>query len=111
MQTAEVTPTQMAYGGAAVARHEGRVLFVPYALPGEQVRVSVPPGTKRWAEAPLLDIVKPSASRVTPPCPHFGPGKCGGCQWQHAEYAAQLQYKTEIVAEQLRRIAGIESPP
>lgn len=110
MHTIEVTPTQMAYGGAAVARHEGQVVFVPYALPDERVQVAIPPSTKRWVEGHLTDIVEPSAARVTPPCPHFGAGKCGGCQWQHADYPAQLHYKTEVVRDQLQRIGGIESP-
>jgi 23S rRNA (uracil1939-C5)-methyltransferase len=110
MQTIEVTPTQMAYGGAAVARHEGQVVFVPYALPNERVHAVIPPGTKRWVQGHLLDIVEPSAARVTPPCSHFGMGKCGGCQWQHADYLAQLHYKTEVVRDQLQRIGGIESP-
>lgn len=110
MQTIEVTPTQMAYGGAAVARHNGQVVFVPYALPDERVHVAIPPKNKRWVEGHLLDIVEPSAARVTPPCPHFGMGKCGGCQWQHADYLAQLRYKTEVVRDQLQRIGGIETP-
>lgn len=111
MQPVEITPTQMAYGGAAVARHEGQVVFAPYALPDETVEVAIPPSTKRWVEGVVVDIVKPSTARVTPPCPHFGIGKCGGCQWQHADYAAQLRYKSEVVRDQLQRIGGIEAPP
>ncbi len=111
MHTVQVTPTQMAYGGAAVARHEGQVVFVPYALPDERVDVAIPPGTKRWVEGDLVDIVEPSAIRVTPPCPHFGMGKCGGCQWQHADYPAQLRFKTDIVRDQLTRIGGVKEPP
>lgn len=110
MHTIEVTPTQMAYGGAAVARHEGQVVFVPYALPDERVQVDIPPSTKRWVEGTLVAIVEPSAVRVTPPCPHFGAGKCGGCQWQYADYPAQLHYKTEVVRDQFQRIGGMDSP-
>jgi 23S rRNA (uracil1939-C5)-methyltransferase len=111
MHPIELTPTRMAYGGSAVARHDRQVVFVPYALPEERVMVTIPPDPKRWVQGQLVHIVEPSASRVTPPCPHFGMGKCGGCQWQHADYPAQLQYKTEVVRDQLQRIGGIESPP
>lgn len=110
MHPIEVTPTQMAYGGAAVARHDGQVVFVAYALPDERVAVTVPPSPKRWVQGQLLTIVEPSAERVTPPCPHFGLGKCGGCQWQHAAYTAQLHYKTEVVRDQLQRIGGLDAP-
>lgn len=109
--TVELVTEQMAYGSAALARHEGQVVFVPYALPGERVRVRLRPTTKNWAEAELLEVLEPSPDRIEPRCPHFGPGKCGGCQWQHADYEAQLRYKTEIVREQLQRIGKIAEPP
>lgn len=111
MKMVELSPTQMAYGGSAMGRDEGQVVFVPYALPDERIQVSIPPSPKRWVEGTLVDIVEPSADRVTPRCPHFGQGKCGGCQWQHADYAAQLRYKTDVVREQLRRIGGIDEAP
>ncbi|MBA3534952.1 MAG: class I SAM-dependent RNA methyltransferase [Ardenticatenales bacterium] len=110
MEIIEVVTEQMAYGGAALARHEGLVLFVPFALPGERVRVRVPPTTKRWVEAELVEVLEASPERIVPLCPHFGPGKCGGCQWQHASYEAQLRYKSEIVREQLERIGKIQEP-
>lgn len=111
MTLIEVTTEQMSYGGHALARHEGRVLFVPYALPGERVRVRLPATKKRWAKVELLEVLAPSPERIEPRCPHFGPGRCGGCHWQHARYEAQLQYKQAIVIEQLERIGKIERPP
>lgn len=102
---------QITYTGAALARHEGRVIFVPYALPGERVHVRVPDGNKQWSEAALLEILEPSAERVEPPCPHFGPGKCSGCQMQHASYEAQLRYKQAVVREQFQRIGKIADAP
>ncbi len=110
-EVVELVTEQMSYGGSALARHEGRVIFVPYALPGERVRVRLRPTKKRWAEAELIEVLEASPDRVVPRCPHFGPHRCGGCQWQHARYEAQLRYKSEIVREQLERIGKIESPP
>lgn len=107
----ELTLDRMAYGGAALGRHEGRVVFVPYALPGERVRARLTRQHKRWAEAELVKVLEASPDRVTPRCPHFGPHKCGGCHWQMAGYAGQLRYKTDIVRDQLRRIGGFSDPP
>ena len=100
--------TGMAHGGAAFGRHEGQVVFVPYALPGETVLVEVETVKKGWARARLLEVLEASADRVEPACPHFGPSGCGGCHWQHSQYTAQLRYKTEVVRDQLRRLAGLE---
>jgi 23S rRNA (uracil1939-C5)-methyltransferase len=99
--------TQMAHGGPALGRHEGKVIFVPYALPGETVRVEIETSKKGWAQARLVEVIEPSPERVTPACPHFGPDACGGCQWQHMSYTAQLAHKTEVVREQLARLGGL----
>ncbi len=111
MQTIELTTEQMAYGGAALARYEGKVIFVPYALPNERVRVRVTFTNKRWVKAELLDVLEASPERIEPLCSHFGPQRCGGCHWQHIQYEAQLRYKYEIVCEQLQRIGRIKEPP
>jgi 23S rRNA (uracil1939-C5)-methyltransferase len=97
--------SDMAYGGEAVGRFEGKAIFVPYAIPGETVRAQVVTDKGRFARARLLDILTPSPYRVPPPCSHFG--VCGGCHWQHVEYKAQLEYKRSIVLSQLQRIAGL----
>jgi len=110
METIILELTGMAHGGAALGRQEGRVIFVPYALPGETVRVEITEDKGRYAFARLVDVVEPSPDRVAPPCPYFGPTGCGGCQWQHIEYSAQLQFKTEIVVDQLTRIGSLAAP-
>lgn len=111
MQIIDLTTEQMTYGGAALARHEGQIIFVPYALPNEQVRVRVRSTKKRWAKAELIKILEPSPERIEPACIHFGASRCGGCHWQHIRYEAQLRYKHEIVCEQLQRIGRIDDPP
>ena len=101
--------SDMAYGGAAVGRHEGKAVFVPGGIPGEEVRVEIVQDRPRYARARLLKVLAPSPERVAPPCPQFG--RCGGCQWQHVEYGAQLRYKQRIVESHLQRIGRIPSPP
>ena len=112
----------MAQGGEAIGRDvTGRVVFVPYAIAGEEVVVEIVEEKRNYARARLVEIVKPSSSRVTPRCPHFLPppsltgegrgGDCGGCQWQHIAYDAQLRFKTDIVREQLARIGKIADAP
>lgn len=103
--------TKMAHGGSAMGRYQGKVFFVPYALPGETVTVEVETSKKRWAKARLVEVIEPSPERVTPACPHFGPHACGGCQWQHARYSAQLAYKTDVVRDQLFRLGGLAEVP
>jgi 23S rRNA (uracil1939-C5)-methyltransferase len=66
---------------------------------------------KNWARARLLEVLTPSPDRVTPPCPHFGAHACGGCQWQHLDYAAQLRCKTAVVRDQLARLGGMSDAP
>lgn len=103
--------TQMAHGGPAMGRYQGKVIFVPYALPGETVVVEEEVSKKGWARARLIEVMEPSLDRVPPPCPHFGPGACGGCQWQHIRYSAQLAYKTDVVRDQLARLGGLTDIP
>lgn len=107
MELLEVTVGPVAHGGHCVARHEGRVLFVRHALPGEVVRVRVTDDSQaRFWRADAVEIVSPAPERVAPPCPVAGPGGCGGCDWQHATGEAQRALKTTVVAEQLERMAG-----
>ena len=97
----------MAHGGEAIGRLEGRVVFVPRGLPGEIVDVELVRDKGDYARGEIVEIVRAAPERVEPPCPYFQAG-CGGCQWQHAEYSAQLRFKQQIVAEQLRRIGHFE---
>lgn len=99
--------TDMANGGDALGRDEnGRVIFVPFAIPGEEVRVEIVEDKGRFAHARLQEVVEPSPQRIEPRCPHFG--VCGSCHWQHIEYEAQLTYKREIVEDQLVRIGHLQ---
>ncbi|MBX9388599.1 class I SAM-dependent RNA methyltransferase [Streptomonospora nanhaiensis] len=97
----------VAHGGWCVGRHNDRVVFVRHTLPGELVRVRVTEETKRFLRADAVEVLEPSPDRVEAPCPFAGPGRCGGCDWQHASLEAQRRIKGEVVSEQLRRIAGI----
>ncbi|MEY9910844.1 tRNA/tmRNA/rRNA uracil-C5-methylase (TrmA/RlmC/RlmD family) [Catenulispora sp. MAP12-49] len=98
------------HGGFCVARHEGRAVFVRHALPGERVVAEVTEGSAKdsfW-RADAVEVLEASEDRVEPPCEYAGPGRCGGCDWQHAAYEAQLRIKGEVVAEQLRRLAKVD---
>ena len=106
----EALVERVAHGGFCVARHEGRAVFVRHALPGERIVAVVTEGHERdrYLRADAVEILEPSADRVVPPCPYAGPGRCGGCDWQHVTPEAQRRLKAEVVAEQLSRLAGIE---
>jgi tRNA/tmRNA/rRNA uracil-C5-methylase (TrmA/RlmC/RlmD family) len=103
----EVGP--VAHGGHCVARHDGRVIFVRHALPGERVLVQVTDDShSRFWRGDAVEVLDPSPDRVSPPCPIAGPGLCGGCDFQHVALPAQRRLKASVVAEQLRRLAAIE---
>lgn len=107
----ELVPFAMAHGGSALGSHEGRIVFVPFGIPGERVRVEIVEDKGRYTRARILEVVEPSPDRADPPCPHFGPGLCGGCHFQHIDYAAQLRFKRDVVIDQLTRIGGFRQPP
>ena len=98
----------MAHGGSALGRHQGQVIFVPYTIPGETVRVEVVESRTRWARARLVEILEASPHRVEPLCPYFGVDRCGGCHFQHMAYEAQAEFKGAVVADQLARIGGLD---
>lgn len=104
-----VTVGPVAHGGHCVARHEGRVVFVRHGLPGERVVVRVTedrhPG---FCRADALEVLEASPHRVERPCPHSGPGRCGGCDWQHVAPEEQRRLKAAVVREQLARLAGVD---
>lgn len=104
----DVELTGMAHGGSALGRHDGHTVFVPYTIPGERARVQVVRAKGRTLFARGLTLLEASADRVFPRCPHFGPGRCGRCQWQHIAYPAQLLLKQDVLADQLARIGGLE---
>lgn len=105
MKTIDIILSGIAFGGDAVGRHEGKAIFVPYGIPGEYVRVQITHDKGRFARAEIIEILKASPHRCSAPCSHYG--ICGGCHFQHVSTAAQLEYKQQIVTDQLSRIAGL----
>ena len=101
---------KLTYGGDAMGRLEdGRAVFVPFGLPGERVRIRLVEEKKNFARGELIEIFEPSPERIAAKCKHFG--ECGGCHYQNLLYETQLKAKTEILHDQLQRIAKIENPP
>jgi 23S rRNA (uracil1939-C5)-methyltransferase len=104
LEPVEVELTDAAFGGEAIGHlPDGRVVFVPHALPGEAALIQIQQQKRDFARGEVAVLERPAPGRVEPPCPYFAAG-CGGCSWQHAEYALQLRLKQAIVADQLRRI-------
>lgn len=102
----EVETERLAFGGEAVARFGGLAIFIPFAAPGERVRVRVTQRKKNFARAVIEEIIRPSVERRAPLCPHFG--ECGGCQLQHISYEAQIEAKSDFIRDSLARIGRIE---
>ena len=104
----EVVVGPVAHGGHCVARNEGRVVFVRHALPGERVVVRVTEDRHAgYCRADALEVLEASPARVARPCPYSGPGRCGGCDWQHVDPAEQRRLKAAVVREQLARLARL----
>jgi tRNA/tmRNA/rRNA uracil-C5-methylase (TrmA/RlmC/RlmD family) len=105
----EVEVGPVAHGGHCIARHDNRVLFVRHALPGELVVALVTEGDEesRFLRADAVEVLRASNDRVQAPCPYAGPGRCGGCDWQHAAPGAQRRLKVAVITEQLSRLAGL----
>ncbi|MGC9450803.1 MAG: class I SAM-dependent RNA methyltransferase [Oceanipulchritudo sp.] len=104
----EVTIGDLSNLGHGVGRIGEWVVFVPFALPGERVRARIWRNKKQYSEADLVSILEPSPDRVDPQCPLFG--ICGGCQYQHYAYGAQLEWKRRQIRQLLRKMAGLEVP-
>lgn len=94
--------------GKSIARVDDLVVFVPYGAPGDIVDIKLDKKKRSYAEAHIVNMVKPSERRVEPKCEHFG--VCGGCKWQHIPYEDQLEYKRNQVVDALTRIAKVEHP-
>lgn len=107
-QLIDLELTAMANGGSALGRSDKRTVFVPYTIPGERVRARIVEERGRVAFAEGVTLVEASADRVYPVCPHFGPGRCGRCQWQHISYDAQVLLKQDVLADQLARIGEFD---
>lgn len=94
--------------GKSLARHDGKVIFIQGAVPGDVVNLIITKNKKDWAEARVKDHISYSSDRVTPFCIHFG--VCGGCKWQMLPYAKQLEFKQQEATQNLKRIGKIELP-
>lgn len=101
-----ITVSAAAAEGKAIAKIDGKVIFIPLAAPGDVADVTVIKQKKNYAEAQLTRLISPSNIRQTPLCSHFG--KCGGCKWQHVKYENQLEFKYNQVKDDLQRIAKVE---
>lgn len=101
-----MTISDIAFGGEGVARVEDFVIFVPFVAAGETVEAEITELKKRFGRGRLVRVVQPSPKRVQPLCRFFG--DCGGCQYQHLEYGAQLELKHKQVCDHFERIAGLD---
>ncbi len=97
-----------AHGGHFIARHEGAVIFIRHAIPGEIVEVEITEIEKSFFRAEVRAVTEASPHRVQAPCRYAHPGGCGGCDFQHIDYAHQREIKSAVIAEQFARIAKME---
>jgi tRNA/tmRNA/rRNA uracil-C5-methylase (TrmA/RlmC/RlmD family) len=96
----------IAFGGEGVARVNDFVIFIPFVLPGEEVEIEMTELKKKFGRARLVRILKPAPDRTAPRCRYFG--ECGGCQYQHVDYPAQLRVKHKQVADLFERLGGFD---
>jgi 23S rRNA (uracil1939-C5)-methyltransferase len=99
--------TDAAFEGKAVARHDGMVIFVENAVPGDLVTAKLLKIKKNFVEAKVVRVERPSPLRMEPRCKYFG--VCGGCKWQHVDYQAQLRFKQQQVVDSFERIGGFSN--
>src|SRR5215475_441898 len=94
----------LAFGGEGVARHNDFVIFVPFVLPGEKIEAEITEVKKNFGRGRLLHVLQASPERVVAPCRYFG--ECGGCQYQHIDYSAQLRLKHKQIRDLFQRVGG-----
>jgi 23S rRNA (uracil1939-C5)-methyltransferase len=109
MRSVELKIEDVAFGGKGVARDEGKAVFVPFTIEGEQITAKIVREKKQFAEAELIELLEPSPERTTPECPYFG--RCGGCSYQHISYTHQLELKARQIEQAIRRIGRLAEPP
>lgn len=107
-QHLSVSVEKVAHGGHFIARHEGQVIFVRDAIPGELVEVVITSTGSSFYRADVVKVIRPSQDRVTPPCQYSHSGGCGGCDFQHVDIARQRSLKADVIVEQFSRIAKKE---
>lgn len=105
----ELEINDVAFGGKGVARNAGKAIFIPFTIDGERVNARIVREKKQFAEGELVEVFSPSPARTIPGCPYFG--QCGGCAYQHIDYAHQLEIKAAQVAQILRRIGKLTDLP
>ncbi|MGB9822602.1 23S rRNA (uracil(1939)-C(5))-methyltransferase RlmD [Thermodesulfovibrio sp.] len=108
MKEIEIHLTGIAHLGETIGKYDGKVVFVPYGIPGETVKAKIIKDEGDYLRAEIVDLVEPSFFREDPPCKLFG--VCGGCSFQHVTYSYQIKLKEIVVMEQLKRIGGFENP-
>ncbi len=104
----KITIDKLIGGGNGLGTYEGKKIFVPLSMPGDELEVEITRDQGSWAEASIIKIIRPSKDRIEPKCKVFG--TCGGCQWQHMPYEKQLEWKREIIIEALTGIGKVKSP-
>jgi 23S rRNA (uracil1939-C5)-methyltransferase len=109
MDNFEVTLKNLTYGGECMGHlPDGRIVFVPFTLPGERALIRLVEEKSGYARGELLEVLSPSPARISPRCPHFG--DCGGCHYQHMSYPTQLEAKADLLREQLHRLGRLDTP-
>src|SRR5476651_1371816 len=102
-----LTVHDLAFGGEGVGRINDFVVFVPFVIVGETVEVEITEVKKNFARAKLLRVITPSPERLAPECRYFT--QCGGCQYQHIDYAAQLRFRHKQIADLFERVGKIRA--
>ena len=108
-QRLELDITTVAFGGDGIGRHENFVIFVPFVIAGERVEVELVDIKPKYATADLIRVITPSPHRIAPRCPYYA--QCAGCQYQHIDYAHQLEMKSAQIRDVFQRIGKIKEPP
>lgn len=103
----ELRITNVGHGGMCIARHQGRVVFVRHAIPGELIRAEITEITSKFLRADAIEIIEPSEHRVSPPCSLAR--VCGGCDWQHVQVDHQRELKSMVIREQLSHLGKIST--
>jgi len=109
LRTVDLKIEDIAFGGKGVARDNGKAVFIPFTIDGELISAKVTREKKQFAEAEIVDLRQRSPHRVEPPCPYFG--HCGGCAYQHVDYAHQVEIKSRQVRDVLQRIGKLKDIP
>lgn len=107
-QKFQVTLEKIAHGGHFIARHEGAVIFVRHGIPGEEVEILITSVGSSFNRGDVINVITPSAERVSPPCRYAHREGCGGCDFQHISISHQRSLKSDVITEQFSRIAKME---